>query len=313
LWAGFKYMLIKRGLLNDEIDVLFKCGFKTGLSWETFSQIVNLYRDGLISGFECKNDSIIASVLDVIKLVIDKKGNALLTMPDGIRLGHIDLFIISETWLHDIHFLNLDLNNWLVFDIGAYVGDASLYYAKRGATVIAVEPVPHHFQIMLKNIELNPELKSKIVPVNAAISSNEGYTNIFYDNTVDGAASIYETKRFKDSVRSMRLSTLMNEISNFGINYESFKIKALKMDCKGCEWDVVNNELEALKLFDIIKIEYSGYLRNYTYEDLLAKIMPLGYKCRIWAHNEIAVKIGLSKHGTMTCIREGFNPLTLMV
>jgi hypothetical protein len=77
---------------------------RPGLSWETFSQIVNLYRDGLISGFECKNDSIIATVLDVIKLVIDKKGNALLTMPDGIRLGHIDLFIISETWLHDILF-----------------------------------------------------------------------------------------------------------------------------------------------------------------------------------------------------------------
>ena len=75
------------------------------------------------------------------------------------------------------------------------------------------------------------------------------------------------------------------------------------MDCEGCEYDVVINEPETLKLFDVLKIEYSGYLRNYTVNQLIKPIEALGFKCRVYAHNEIAVKVGLKRHGIIVCTK----------
>jgi hypothetical protein len=66
---------------------------------------------------------------------------------------------------------------------------------------------------------------------------------------------------------------------------------------------MVNNEFEIIKLFDMIKIEYNGYLRNIIYEEPVERIEPLGYKCKASAHNEFAIKIGLDRHGTLICMR----------
>ena len=74
------------------------------------------------------------------------------------------------------------------------------------------------------------------------------------------------------------------------------------MDCKGCEYDVIN-EVDVLRLFDIVKIEYSGYLRGKTYHELKSVLEKLGFTCRVWAHNEFVPRVGLDKHGTITCAK----------
>jgi len=108
--------------------------------------------------------------------------------------------------------------------------------------------------------------------------------------------------KFVIKVRSMRLSTLIRELENRGIDMSKFKVRILKVDCKGCEYELMNNG--SLRLFDIAKIEYSGYLINKTYHELMSKLEELGFRCRVWAHNEFAIKIELDKHGTMTCIKK---------
>jgi hypothetical protein len=54
----------------------------------------------------------------------------------------------------------------------------------------------------------------------------------------------------------------------------------LKTGCKGREYNVIR-ESDALKLFDIIKIKYSGYLRNKTYHELEKVLEDLVFKCRV--------------------------------
>jgi hypothetical protein len=102
----------------------------------------------------------------------------------------------------------------------------------------------------------------------------------------------------------VRLSTLIRELESRGIDMRRFRVRVLKVDCKVCEYELVNDE--AIRLFDIVKIEYSGYLINKTYHELMNKLRELGFRCRVWAHNELAIKIGLDRHGTMTCIKEGW-------
>jgi FkbM family methyltransferase len=210
--------------------------------------------------------------------------------------------VLAETWLYEIHFLGFDLSGWFVLDVGAFVGDTALYYARRGAFVVAVEPVPSNFELMLRNLELNSDLKSRILPINAAVSGEDGFVELSCEAPVDVSASVYGPGRLKFRVRSVRLSTLLREIERMGVDLDGFKVRVLKMDCKGCEYDVIE-EVDALKLFDVIKIEYSGYLRGRTYCELKEALERLGYRCRVWAHHEGVLRIGLDKHGMLTCTR----------
>jgi tRNA G37 N-methylase Trm5 len=70
-----------------------------------------------------------------------------------LGLGNI---VFLETFLYDIHFFDLD--GWFVLDIEAYVDYTALYYASRGATVVAVEPLPGNYEVLFKNIALNPRV-----------------------------------------------------------------------------------------------------------------------------------------------------------
>jgi FkbM family methyltransferase len=209
--------------------------------------------------------------------------------------------ILAETWLHEIHYLGFDLTNWFVLDIGAFVGDTALYYAKRGAFVVAVEPLPNNYKTMMKNLGLNPDLKPRIMPINAAVAGEDGFMDFKYSGRIDGGASAYTTSRFTARVRSMKLSTLIKELEGMGIDINQFKVRVLKADCKGCEYEVVDDD--ALRLFDIVKIEYSGYLVNKTYHVLKEKLESKGFRCRAWAHNDWSLRIGLDRHGTLTCIK----------
>ena len=58
-----------------------------------------------------------------------------------------------------------------------------------------------------------------------------------------------------------------------------------------------------MRLFDVVKIEYSGCLTNKTYHELMGKLEELGFRCRVGAHNDLVIKIGLDRHETMTCIK----------
>ena len=304
LLAGVKYYLTKHGVFKG--GIIAKCGGKKYvLSPWVYSLIVNTYYDGLLRNVSCSNNGFIGKLWGVIDLII-RESNGLLRVPDGIllTLESFDSVVLAETWLYDIHFLGFDLDNWFVLDIGAYIGDTALYYAKRGAFVVAIEPLPGNYNVMLRNIELNSNLKSRIVPMNIAVSGEDGFVELGYSASVNGGASIYNARKFKSKVKSMKLSTLVEEIINMGIDLSRFRIRVLKMDCKGCEYDVIS-ETNVLRLFDIIKIEYSGYLRNKTYHELKNTIEALGFKCRNWVHNEIALRIGLDKHGVLTCVKQG--------
>jgi len=137
-------------------------------------------------------------------------GEFLLRMPDGILLTikSFDPLIIAETWHYDIHFLGFNLSDWFAFDISAFIDDMALYYARRGAFVVAVEPLPSNYEVMIRNLELNPELKPRIIPVNAAVGGVDGFVEFRYNATIDGGALVHGMGRFVTKVRSVRLSTL---------------------------------------------------------------------------------------------------------
>ncbi|MCC6017275.1 MAG: FkbM family methyltransferase, partial [Desulfurococcaceae archaeon] len=54
------------------------------------------------------------------------------------------------------HWDELNVEDKVVVDVGAFIGDSSIYFALRGARrVIAVEPHPEAYKVMVENIRLN--------------------------------------------------------------------------------------------------------------------------------------------------------------
>ena len=302
--AAMYYLFIHRNATRRELFVRFRCNNNNNyiLNLYSYINVISAYYNGLFK-LLCNND-LIGRFWGAIDL-LDKDGKLVLRTPDGclLTLDSLDLTIFAETWIHEIHYLGFDLSDWFVLDIGAFVGDTALYYAKRGAFVAAVEPLPNNYEMLLKNLELNSALKPKVVPINVAVAGEDGFVDVKYSGEIDGGASTYTTSRFTARIKSMKLSTLIKELESMGININNFKVRVLKVDCKGCEYEIVNDN--ALRVFDIVKIEYSGYLVNKTYHVLKEKLESMGFRCRAWAHNDIALRIGLDRHGTLTCIKQG--------
>ena len=142
LSVGVKYLLIRYGLIKDNIAIECSNNVFT-LDPKVYLFIVSAYFNGYLEDVSC-DDMPRGRLWDTIDLVILKDGRGFLRMPGDaiVSLESFDRTVISETWLFDIHFLGFDLNGWLIVDVGAYIGDTPLYYAKRGVFVIAAEPLP---------------------------------------------------------------------------------------------------------------------------------------------------------------------------
>ncbi|MDT7970335.1 MAG: FkbM family methyltransferase, partial [Vulcanisaeta sp.] len=69
----------------------------------------------------------------------------------------------------------------------------------------------------------------------------------------------------------------------------------LKMDCEGCEFDIILNDYEHVKLFKELILEYHGDVVNKTVNDLL-NMLSKDYRCNVIRGNKVS--------GNMHCIRK---------
>jgi FkbM family methyltransferase len=91
---------------------------------------------------------------------------------ENVKFIHIYASILEVFEFGEYSFINV--KNRIVIDIGAYIGDSSIYFALRGAKkVIAIEPHPEAFKEMIENIRLN-NLGGIVIPVNAGLASGPG-------------------------------------------------------------------------------------------------------------------------------------------
>ena len=155
-------------------------------------------------------------------------------------------FTILQTFTKQEYGL-IDINDRVVVDVGAFVGDTAIYFALKGARkVYAVEPHPGAYAEMLENIKLN-HMESKVVPINAALGSKPGKIRIM-DSDVANTISVYHGSESNGNIE-ISMVTLDQLINDYGIEPD-----VLKMDCEGCEFDVILNDYDYVKLFKELNI-----------------------------------------------------------
>jgi len=159
-----------------------------------------------------------------------------------------------------------------VVDVGANVGDSALYFVLNGARkVIAVEPLPNVAKCAEENVRLSGAA-DKVKVINAALSNEPVSVPCDYDVS---SSAFFSTLRGSGpcKVPGVSLSDLLSMIDDPYL---------LKMDCEGCEAQVIlGPERERLRAFEYIILETHPHITGVSDEELLASLKELGFECRL--------------------------------
>ena len=141
----------------------------------------------------------------------------------------------------------LPQRSYRVLDVGAFMGlytlKTSLLVGDEGS-VIAVEPVPRTFQLLVSNILIN-KLKN-VIPLEAALANFNGKAVLYIPDTTL-VASLYKvhvtlhTTRME--VTETRAITLTELLTGLHINH----IDLAKIDTEGAELSVLQGGVEVLR------------------------------------------------------------------
>lgn len=156
--------------------------------------------------------------------------------------------------------------NAVILDIGANIGNHSVYWAVRSYAkkIYSFEPVEDFFKILKKNIEIN-QLNDKVKIFNIGLSNqkiNGSILEYHRDN-------IGETRIKQDSNGNLMLDRLDN------ITFEDNTIDFIKIDVEGHELEVLQGARETLlKYRPVVFVEISSENKTKVHEYLT----KLGYR-----------------------------------
>jgi FkbM family methyltransferase len=181
---------------------------------------------------------------------------------NGVKLKHMygSILEVFDEELYKI----LRVAGRVVIDVGAFVGDSAIYFALRGAKkVIAIEQHPEAFRGMVENTRLN-KLEGVIIPINAGLASRP--EEICIEN-VDIAKTAVTYHKPGPGRRTALIPaiTLVDVIERYAIDHSTI----LKMDCEGCEHDIILNDYEHIRVFKELVFEYHLYASSGSLSKLL--------------------------------------------
>lgn len=209
-----------------------------------------------------------------------------------------------EPYTFEIFDYFTDINQNAI-DLGCWNGITTLYLAYKSKKVFAIDPDNNCFSELVKNLDLNPEIKGKIIPIKKAISNINGVTNLFArENYGESSSSILERKRDLLNTDQIETITFENLIQESNIENTSF----IKIDIEGAEFLILPT-LEST----LIKLNYPtlyiSFHYNYLNENLYAKYIQSRVLTKIILKIEHIIKINFLKNKIEKSIQNLFNDL----
>jgi len=207
----------------------------------------------------------------------------------------LSLFLFGNFQKHvsDNKYIHLH-EDAIVFDIGANVGIMSLHFAiktKKGK-VYAFEPTHYAMQKMKRNLELNHELASIIIPVNTFVSSKEKKSSdikAFSSWKIDKKVGSDQhpihggSAMSTEGVPTITLDEFVKEENIATLNF-------IKIDTDGHEFDVLSGAKQTIRSFKPqIIFELGQYVleeHGITFKDYDRFFSKLDYKLSDSSNNK---------------------------
>lgn len=168
---------------------------------------------------------------------------------------------------------NLDVIDFepgdVVIDIGAHVGVVSIYLAKKHPeiSITAYEPTAANYERLVRNIEANGVKNVK--PIKMAFTGDGREITLSGDPSINtGGMSAFTTPNGHSQTA---VSTTLNSLFANGIE----RVKLLKIDCEGAEYEILQGAGDLLKRVDHLRGEFhtNARLRAMGYDaDALDKL-----------------------------------------
>jgi FkbM family methyltransferase len=219
-----------------------------------------------------------------LPFLLFQKEPIVLELRNGYRFcvrSLMDAWIVKETCLdRGYETASVPLQDgWTIIDVGAGIGDFAVFAAYRHSrsSVYAYEPFPQSFALLEENIRLNSV--QNIVPVAAAVAVDAGIMTLYttgaavQHTTIGDAESDAATTTVQ--VHGLSLADVFEKNGIERCNY-------LKIDCEGCEFDILLNADQALlKKIDHICLEYHDGFTGHAHTDLIAYLQRNGFEIRV--------------------------------
>jgi FkbM family methyltransferase len=200
---------------------------------------------------------------------------------DGLRLRVrtlLDAWVVKETCLDGAYDAVAPARaDAVVVDVGAGFGDFAIRAARRwpGARVVAAEPYPGSYRLLLENVAMNSVSNVEALPY--AITGAEAATTrlavgareavLFSTGADAGGASIEVPAR-----------TLENLFEELAIE----RCDVLKLDCEGAEYDILLDAPSAvLARVEAIVLEYHVGVAPHGPEDLARRLEADGFSVEV--------------------------------
>ncbi len=202
-------------------------------------------------------------------------------------LGKGSISCIQETIGRKRYTLFKDIKpNDVVVDIGAYIGDFSIYAGHKGATVYAYEPTEESFNILNQNAELN-RLNGSINSFNKGVYSFQTRMQMNQHKLQEinslRDSEVINTQSEKTGTKEIELTTIEQIFKDNNLSHIDF----LKIDTEGSEADIIlSTPTETMKKIRYIAMESTDYEKtNKTNIRLLNFLVDCGFKVEIISSN----------------------------
>lgn len=201
----------------------------------------------------------------------------------GVRFrvrGAMDVWIVKETYLDRFYerYGTPVGHGWTIVDIGAGIGDFSLYAALSHPRnrVFAFEPFPESYELLQENLQLNDAGNVRAYP--EAIAAETG---TFALDMSSGEPLQFSTESSAASHKTLTVPSL--SLADAFERLELSRCDLLKMDCEGAEYGILLNTPESTTdLIEHIVMETHEAVTPYGRDDLVECLGARGFRVQTW-------------------------------
>lgn len=187
--------------------------------------------------------------------------------------GSLD-YLLKEIFLDRIYYFDLRAEGPVIFDLGANIGIATLFFKKTypEATVYCFEPNPEVFGFLKHNVEANN--LTNVHPVNAGLMDFTGRATLHKPGWSDGSSTFMPEKlQIEEGHAKNHFPAEDMDIAREEVDVLSLKefikekgigrIDLLKIDVEGAESAIISDIAPILGTVDFINMEYH-YARRFV-------------------------------------------------